>query len=347
MRGLWLENERVRFREDVPDPQPPSGEALVRVRLAGVCNTDLEMVNGYYPFTGVPGHEFVGEVESAPEAPEWAGRRVAGEINAACGACARLRRRTPLALRAAHRPGPDRPERDVRREAHAPAREPARRARRRSGRGGRLHGAAGRRPAHRGTGAALAQRPRGRDRRRQARTPGGARVGVRCGLAGGGDPKRARASRFGSAGHPVRARRGAAGRIGGCDDRVLRSPGRPRHRPAAGAPRRDDRPRRAPTADGPSSTSSGWSWTRSRSSARAAGRSPPRSTGWREERFRLRTWSRRPSISPRAWTRWRAPRVRARSRCCCGPEARQPLRRSRRAISLSLGSPCRRSMAGS
>ena len=88
MRGLWLENERVRFREDVPDPQPPSGEALVRVRLAGVCNTDLEMVNGYYPFTGVPGHEFVGEVESAPEAPEWAGRRVAGEINAACGACA-------------------------------------------------------------------------------------------------------------------------------------------------------------------------------------------------------------------------------------------------------------------
>ena len=88
MRGLWLENERVRFREDVPDPQPPSGEALVRVRLAGVCNTDLEMVNGYYPFTGVPGHEFVGEVESAPEAPEWAGRRVVGEINAACGACA-------------------------------------------------------------------------------------------------------------------------------------------------------------------------------------------------------------------------------------------------------------------
>ncbi len=88
MRGLWLENERVRYRDDVPDPQPAPGEAVVRVRLAGVCNTDLEMVKGYYPFAGVPGHEFVGEVERADGAPEWVGLRVAGEINAACGACA-------------------------------------------------------------------------------------------------------------------------------------------------------------------------------------------------------------------------------------------------------------------
>lgn len=88
MRGLWLENERVRYRDDVPDPQPAPGEAIVRVRLAGVCNTDLEMVKGYYAFTGVPGHEFVGEVERADGAPEWVGRRVAGEINATCGACA-------------------------------------------------------------------------------------------------------------------------------------------------------------------------------------------------------------------------------------------------------------------
>jgi threonine dehydrogenase-like Zn-dependent dehydrogenase len=88
MRGLWLENERVRYRDDVPDPRPARGEAIVRVRLAGVCNTDLEMVKGYYPFSGVPGHEFVGEVERADDAPEWEGRRVAGEINATCGACA-------------------------------------------------------------------------------------------------------------------------------------------------------------------------------------------------------------------------------------------------------------------
>jgi threonine dehydrogenase-like Zn-dependent dehydrogenase len=87
VRALWLEGRALRLREDLPVPSPPSGEALVRVRVAGVCNTDLELVRGYYPFTGVPGHEFVGRVESAPGAPEWVGRRVVGGINAACGAC--------------------------------------------------------------------------------------------------------------------------------------------------------------------------------------------------------------------------------------------------------------------
>jgi threonine dehydrogenase-like Zn-dependent dehydrogenase len=87
VRALWLEDGRVRFREDAPDPRPLPGEAVVRVRLAGVCNTDLEMVKGYYPFTGVPGHEFVGQVERADGAPEWIGRRVVGEINATCGSC--------------------------------------------------------------------------------------------------------------------------------------------------------------------------------------------------------------------------------------------------------------------
>ena len=88
MRALWLEGRALRLRDDVPLPAPPAGEALVRVRLAGVCNTDLELVRGYYPYTGVPGHEFVGVVERADGAPEWVGRRVVGEINAACGACA-------------------------------------------------------------------------------------------------------------------------------------------------------------------------------------------------------------------------------------------------------------------
>src|SRR5574341_1134734 len=87
MRALWLEGQGLRVREDVASPVPPAGEALLRVKVAGVCNTDLELVRGYYPFTGVPGHEFVGTVEEARGAPEWIGRRVAGEINAACGAC--------------------------------------------------------------------------------------------------------------------------------------------------------------------------------------------------------------------------------------------------------------------
>ena len=88
MRALWLEDRALRLRDDVPLPAPPAGEALVRVILAGVCNTDLELVRGYYPYQGVPGHEFVGVVEQAAGAPEWVGRRVVGEINAACGACA-------------------------------------------------------------------------------------------------------------------------------------------------------------------------------------------------------------------------------------------------------------------
>jgi len=87
MRALWLEGRALRLRDDLPTPVPQPGEALVRVRIAGICNTDLELVRGYYPYAGVPGHEFVGTVEQASGAPEWIGRRVAGEINAACGAC--------------------------------------------------------------------------------------------------------------------------------------------------------------------------------------------------------------------------------------------------------------------
>lgn len=69
-----------------PDPVPAPGEAVVRVRLAGICGTDLELARGYMAFHGVPGHEFVGVVEEAPR-PGWVGRRVVGEINVACGEC--------------------------------------------------------------------------------------------------------------------------------------------------------------------------------------------------------------------------------------------------------------------
>jgi len=91
MRGLWLEEKRLAFRDDLPGPPLADGEAVVSMRLAGICGTDLELRRGYYPFTGVPGHEFVGIVEAAPSAPEWIGRRVVGEINAACGTCATCR----------------------------------------------------------------------------------------------------------------------------------------------------------------------------------------------------------------------------------------------------------------
>jgi threonine dehydrogenase-like Zn-dependent dehydrogenase len=73
---------------DRPAPLPGDGEAVIRVALAGICGTDLEIARGYLDFTGIPGHEFVGVVEQAPE-PGWVGKRVVGEINVGCGACER------------------------------------------------------------------------------------------------------------------------------------------------------------------------------------------------------------------------------------------------------------------
>ena len=64
-----------------------AGEATIRTVVAGVCATDLELVKGYMGFDGVLGHEWVGVVEDAPD-PAWIGRRVVGDINAACGECA-------------------------------------------------------------------------------------------------------------------------------------------------------------------------------------------------------------------------------------------------------------------
>ena len=71
---------------DYPDPVPPPGEVRIQTILAGICNTDLEILRGYAGFRGVLGHEFVGVVDQA-EDPGLIGRRVVGEINAACGVC--------------------------------------------------------------------------------------------------------------------------------------------------------------------------------------------------------------------------------------------------------------------
>jgi threonine dehydrogenase-like Zn-dependent dehydrogenase len=84
MKALWLENNRLDLRE-VPEPAR-FGEALIRIRVAGICSTDLELVKGYYPFKGIPGHEFIGEVVAADER-SWIGQRVVGEINISCGNC--------------------------------------------------------------------------------------------------------------------------------------------------------------------------------------------------------------------------------------------------------------------
>jgi threonine dehydrogenase-like Zn-dependent dehydrogenase len=84
MRSLVWDGSVAAMREKA-DPEPGEGTAVVRVALAGVCNTDLEIVKGYMGFQGVLGHEFVGWVEEGPE--PWRGKRVVGEINFACGTC--------------------------------------------------------------------------------------------------------------------------------------------------------------------------------------------------------------------------------------------------------------------
>ncbi len=76
-----------------PQPTTAPDEALIRLRLGGICNTDLELMAGYKAFRGVLGHEFVGEVVAGPE--EWLGERVVGTINVACGRCDMCRRGVP------------------------------------------------------------------------------------------------------------------------------------------------------------------------------------------------------------------------------------------------------------
>ena len=52
--------------------------ALIRVRLAGICSTDLQIFKGYMGFQGVPGHEFVGEVKEGPS--ELVGKRPSAAV---------------------------------------------------------------------------------------------------------------------------------------------------------------------------------------------------------------------------------------------------------------------------
>src|SRR5690348_17410720 len=85
MLAVHLENGTVTTR-DVPVPARPEGFALLRLLCAGICNTDIELLRGYYGFTGTPGHEFVGEVIESDD-PRLRGQRVIGEINLACRRC--------------------------------------------------------------------------------------------------------------------------------------------------------------------------------------------------------------------------------------------------------------------
>ena len=83
MRAILLEQGQFRLDENYPTPKPSAEEVLVRVRLASVCGTDLELARGYYEFSGIPGHEFVGEITDGASK----GQRVVADINVGCARC--------------------------------------------------------------------------------------------------------------------------------------------------------------------------------------------------------------------------------------------------------------------
>ena len=85
MRAIVFDGS-VRVVSDYAEPEAKAGEALLRTRVAGVCDTDLQIVRGYMGFRGVLGHEFVADVLACDD-PALTGRRVVGDINAGCGAC--------------------------------------------------------------------------------------------------------------------------------------------------------------------------------------------------------------------------------------------------------------------
>jgi alcohol dehydrogenase len=86
LKALVLDSGSISL-QNVPPPDKP-GECRIRVAVAGICGTDLQLVEGYAGFSGTPGHEFVGVVASAPDSDRaWIGRRVVSEINVGCGRC--------------------------------------------------------------------------------------------------------------------------------------------------------------------------------------------------------------------------------------------------------------------
>jgi len=84
MKVIYFDGQKMIFDKNYPEPK--SDEPLIRVNLAGICGTDLEILDGYMQYHGILGHEFVGTVEKSTN-PDLIGKRIVGEINVGCGIC--------------------------------------------------------------------------------------------------------------------------------------------------------------------------------------------------------------------------------------------------------------------
>ena len=84
MKALHFDGQKMTFLTDYNSPK--SNETLVKINLAGICGTDIEILNGYMSYQGIPGHEFVGVVKESQNT-HLVGKRVVGEINVGCGSC--------------------------------------------------------------------------------------------------------------------------------------------------------------------------------------------------------------------------------------------------------------------
>lgn len=89
MKALYISKGILSLKKNTPTPKLGRNEALIKVKLAGICSTDLELVKGYADFGGIPGHEFVGEVIEVQNRKhnELVGKRIVGEMNLGCGKC--------------------------------------------------------------------------------------------------------------------------------------------------------------------------------------------------------------------------------------------------------------------
>ena len=85
MKAIYWDGREVTLDSSYPPPVPDQETAIVKVHLAGICSTDLQIFKGYMNFRGVPGHEFVGSVQHGPE--KWLGKRVVGEMSGDVRVC--------------------------------------------------------------------------------------------------------------------------------------------------------------------------------------------------------------------------------------------------------------------